>query len=267
MSKMNIDQSLDDIVSNNITKFSGMRKTRDGKVVLDRRQHQGGGGHFQRRNYRRDGKQRNYNNFNNRGGAKSYYNDGRGYRNNFRGGGNDRDDGNRYHQAKRAFRYRDQRDGLGGGYNGIKLQTNPNITKMHISNLDFGVSQGDMKELFTSIGRLKHVSLHYDKNGRSQGTCEIIFERKHDALKAFNQYNGVPLDGRPMCLELMGEPVRDQRDEDHQREPRRPRENNRNEFRNGGNRRDQRKEVNAEDLDKELDAYLSNKTPKEVKAK
>merc|ERR1712048_577136 len=96
---------------------------------------------------------------------------------------------------------------------GIKLMTNPNITKMHVSSLDFGVTQGDMKELFSSIGKIKHVALHYDKNGRSQGTCEIIFERKVDALKAYNQYNGVPLDGRPMQLELMGEPMSNQRDD------------------------------------------------------
>ena len=69
--------------------------------------------------------------------------------------------------------------------NGIKLQTNPNITKMNVSNLDFGVTQGDMRELFGSVGKLKHVALHYDKSGRSQGTCEIIFERKQDAMTAY----------------------------------------------------------------------------------
>lgn len=266
MSKMNIDQSLDDIMLNNVTKFSGMRKTRDGRVVMDRRG--GFGGRRNNNNFRRDGKQRNYNNFNNRGGGRQYNNyddNNRDYNN--RGGNEYGGRGNRYTQARRAFRYRDQRDTMSSG-DGIKLITNGHITKMHICNLDFGVSQGDMKELFSSIGRLKHVALHYDKNGRSQGTCEIIFERKSDALKAFNQYNGVPLDGRPMTLELMGEPMRNQRDE--QRQPERRRDsyggrNNDDSFRRERPARQERRDVNAEDLDKELDAYLSNKTPKAPK--
>jgi len=141
---------------------------------------------------------------------------------------------------------------------GIKLMTNPNITKMNISNLEFGVTQGDMRELFGSVGKLKHVALHFDKNGRSQGTCEIIFERREDALTAYNQYNGVPLDGRSMLLELMGEPLAYQGNDER-----------RGGYRQRGNFRDGhddtrgeapsrvKKEISAEALDKELDAYLT----------
>ncbi|CAN1135283.1 THO complex subunit 4A [Linum perenne] len=80
-------------------------------------------------------------------------------------------------------------------------------TKIYISNLDYGVSEDDIKELFSEVGDMKRYTVHYDRSGRSEGTAEIVFARREDAIAAVKRYNNVQLDGKPMKIEMVAKNV------------------------------------------------------------
>lgn len=93
---------------------------------------------------------------------------------------------------------------------GVAQQRTTGITtglKVHVDNLDFGVTEKDMRELFGEFGALKKVELHFNAQGKSQGNCDILFGKRADGLRAIKKYNNVPLDGRRMKIEIVGAPV------------------------------------------------------------
>ncbi|KAM3234753.1 THO complex subunit 4D [Capsicum annuum] len=76
-------------------------------------------------------------------------------------------------------------------------------TKVYVSNLEVGVTNSDIRELFSEIGELIRYAIHYDKNGRPSGSAEVVFARRSDAYQALKRYNNVQLDGKPMKIEII----------------------------------------------------------------
>ncbi|XP_057508797.1 THO complex subunit 4A-like [Actinidia eriantha] len=98
--------------------------------------------------------------------------------------------------TRKAMAYAGQTDG--------RVSSIETGTKLYISNLDYGVSNEDIKELFSEVGDLKRYTIHYDRSGRSKGTAEIVYSRRQDAQAAVKRYNNVQLDGKPMKVEIVG---------------------------------------------------------------
>ncbi|XP_054162628.1 THO complex subunit 4-B-like [Oppia nitens] len=83
------------------------------------------------------------------------------------------------------------------------IHFNSSCGQIFIENLEFGVVDGDIHQLFDAFGSLKRAALNYDRNGRSAGTAFVVFERKADAITAVNSLNNVTLDGRVLRLTLV----------------------------------------------------------------
>ncbi|KAG8275481.1 hypothetical protein J6590_085106 [Homalodisca vitripennis] len=152
---------------------------------------------------------------------------------------------------------------------GLSMTGGP--TKLVVSNLDYGVLSSDIQVLFSKVGPILSATVNYEKSGRSMGSAYVVFERKADAIRAMKHYNRVPLDGRPMHIELTTsdfEVAMQQANRVSEGFTRRPsaggfgygvtkrgfRRNGRSEGRGGG-----RAVPTAAELDAELDAYISKR--------
>jgi len=87
---------------------------------------------------------------------------------------------------------------------GFRVQENTKRGKLLINNLHFKVTDNDIEQLFGKFGKLFRASVHYNSQGKSLGSAEVIYMNVKDAARAMKQYNDVPLDERPMKISLVG---------------------------------------------------------------
>jgi len=90
----------------------------------------------------------------------------------------------------------------------VQIKTGP--AKIQITNLDFNVTEDDVKELFGEFGGLKKAAIHFTSEGKSMGVADLVYARRADAIKAIKQYNGVQLDGRPMRIAIQDQQQKQQ---------------------------------------------------------
>ncbi|KAH6656293.1 hypothetical protein BKA67DRAFT_531571 [Truncatella angustata] len=85
-----------------------------------------------------------------------------------------------------------------------KAAGGPGDSKVVVSNLPKDVTESQIKEYFvTSVGPIKRLELAYGPGGASRGVATITFSKQDGASKAFNQLNGLLVDGRPIKIEII----------------------------------------------------------------
>ena len=73
-----------------------------------------------------------------------------------------------------------------------------------MTNLAFKVTEADVRELFSAIGRLRRTAVDRRPNGESAGAASVAYYNAADCDRAISTYDGVALDGRPMRVVKVG---------------------------------------------------------------
>ncbi|KAI8876204.1 RNA-binding domain-containing protein [Backusella circina FSU 941] len=142
-------------------------------------------------------------------------------------------------------------------------------TELAVENLHYNVTENDLLELFSTVGDVQKARIKFDPSGRSTGAAFVKYVNTEDAKEAAKKYDGVLLDGQPMRIEIKERERNESRGNNHRggrnNNFRSGNKNSNNRNRNGGNRsfKDRNsdrnnKNLTAEDLDREMESYMTN---------
>jgi RNA recognition motif-containing protein len=89
--------------------------------------------------------------------------------------------------------------------------------KLFVGNLEWGVSDDDLKNTFAEFGDIEEAIVVKDKfSGRSKGFGFVTFAKDEDAEKAMKEMEGKELNGRVLSV--------------NEARPPKPREDNNNDY-------------------------------------
>ncbi|KAF9269415.1 RNA-binding domain-containing protein [Marasmius fiardii PR-910] len=90
--------------------------------------------------------------------------------------------------------------------------TNLPTTKLQVSNLHYEVTPKDLTSIFGQIGTLvREPMIRYDRSGRSSGVAIISYETPAEATRAKKQFDGILAKGQPMSIAYDSGPPRARR--------------------------------------------------------
>lgn len=75
--------------------------------------------------------------------------------------------------------------------------------RLVVTNLPLTADSDDMTDIFRRFGNILSAQIITDEDGDSLGVAYIDFEDAQEAKDALLAYNGIPLDGKPMKLNII----------------------------------------------------------------
>merc|ERR1712025_822951 len=72
-----------------------------------------------------------------------------------------------------------------------------------VRNLDPAVTEADVREIFSRVGKLKSAVVQYNAKGKSRGIATVTFANRSSADKAARDYDQAEVDGRPMYVKIV----------------------------------------------------------------
>jgi len=86
------------------------------------------------------------------------------------------------------------------------------ITRLRITNLHKDLTNSELYQLFSEVGKLKRCGIHWDDLGRSLCSADIEYYDPEDSKKAISEYNNAEVEGQSMVIEYASENKGEKRD-------------------------------------------------------
>lgn len=76
-----------------------------------------------------------------------------------------------------------------------------------VTHLDPDVRADDIHEIFKRCGEIKSINVHFNAEGKSKGTADIVYRRRVDAEEAIKEFDGRVVDGETIRVRILGDNV------------------------------------------------------------